>query len=254
MFKNSSALGAFGEFVYQQFCEANGFVCERTNYCHTDFLVKPNREAAQIYVDVKTTQGAPHEYRGKRYHSEIAYDSITVNKDIVNLIPDKKSPFKAHEFIEIGNTKDLYQKWRNTNKKNKRNDSTMQEDEFLKLKVIFSKTKYPKIRIVERGDASQKRWTGTVDNLPGSDTTIKRSDATLFIQYGCIEFEQKISRIMLFPHELFFNGSISMLEPSQRQKNKGIKHVVDLDLYKNKYPEMIFSDLESLINFVKKLV
>lgn len=252
MFKNASTLGAFGEFVYKRFCETHGVVCERTNYCHTDFLVTRSQETVQIYVDVKTTQRHTHEYRGKRRHSEIVYESISVSKDIVTLIPDEKSPFKDKGVIQIGYLRDLHQEWLSNEEASKRNNSMISKEEISELRNIFSKTKFPKVRIVERGDASQSRWTGTVDNLPGTDETIKKSDITLFIQYGCFDFQQIISSITIFPHELFLSELAPMLEPSQRQRNKGIKQVVDLHAYRNKHPEFLFQNLEKLKNFVMK--
>lgn len=57
---------------------------------------------------------------------------------------------------------------------------------------------------------------------------------------------------MIFPHELIRNGDIKMKEPDCRQKKKGIKDVIDLDCFKKDFPNLIFLNIEELVDFVKK--
>lgn len=252
MFKNLSVLGAFGEFVYKAFCESRGMRCQRTNYCHTDFLVTSNSCGLEVYVDVKSTQSLSNGYRGKRFHSQIVYDTIVVREGMVRLIPDAKSPHFELGPFELGTTNALLHQWQNTPKNAQKNKSILSEGLLRELRDFFVTSKYPRMRLIERGDASAKRWTGTVDNLPGSARVIDGSDVTVFVQYGCHDFKQAVSTIMLFPHELFRNNKIRMAEPCDRQRNKGITKVVDLKLFASDFPELVFSDVESLKHFVIK--
>lgn len=251
MFKNASTLGAFGEFVYQSFCESQGFICHRTNFCHTDFLITPQSGGQETFVDVKSTQNRMVGYRGKRFHSEIAYETVAVFNGTVSLIPDPKSPFYGSGKLTLGSLESLIQRWDSSpNSQNKK--APLNEQLFRELKAVFASSQYPKVRFVERGDASSKRWTGTVDNLPGSSAIIAKADATVFIQYGCSDFIQVISTIMIFPHDSIRRGEIRMLEPNTRQKNKGIIEVIDLNSFKEDFPDLVFSSVESLKRFLNR--
>lgn len=254
MFKNASKLGSFGEFVYKCFAESQGFICHRTNFCHTDFLVTPQNGGQETFVDVKSTQKQSFGYRGKRFHNEIAYETIVVFDGTVSLIPDPKSPFydRGRLTLGLGSLDSLLQKW-HANPRSQNKKTALNEHLYEELKAIFASSKFPKVRFVERGDASSKRWTGTVDNLPGSNAIIEKADATVFIQYGCSSFNQVISKIMIFPHDLIRRGGIRMLEPNARQKNKGILEVVDLNSFAEDFPNLVFSSVESVKRFINTL-
>jgi hypothetical protein len=250
MFKNTSALGAFGEHVYQNFCEIHGFFCKRTNYCHTDFHITRKRDHISIFVDVKSTLSRRNGYHGKRFHDEIAYETIAVWDGRVVLIPDQKSPHHNQGSYDLGPLDTLYDQWKKNPKKNQRKKSFSHEHRYHELKSLFDKSQYPRVRLVERGDASSKRWTGTVDNLPGGAKAIDDNDATLFIQYDCQNFQQVISKIMLFPHDLIHSGKIQMAKPNARQINKGITQVIDLKSFSNDFPSFVFPDIKSLMKFL----
>ncbi len=52
-FSNQSQLGVFGEFVYKKYCESLGFDIERTNFCHTDFLLH-SKDSGKILQQLQT--------------------------------------------------------------------------------------------------------------------------------------------------------------------------------------------------------
>ena len=121
------------------------------------------------------------------------------------------------------------------------------------LKELFSKSQYPRLRTVERGDASGKRWTGTVDNLPGSEKVINDNDVTIFLEFGCENFQEKLSRIYLFWHHLLNEGKIKMSEPNNMQKKKGIQQVIDLKAFAINSPQLVFNNLDDLKSYIKSI-
>ena len=250
MFNNASTLGAFGEFVYSTFCRTQGLVCIRTNFCHTDFLVTEVISSQHAYVDVKTAEGNPTPYRGRRYHGEIVYEAIAVSNGIVQLTPDKLSLIRSSNPIVLGNLSQLYELWKGSTQKPEIKRISSDKIEHTVIRSMLAKNGYLKVRIVERGEASASRWTGTVDNLPGSRRTIEANDATVFIQYKCDHFRQIVARITLFPHNLIREGRVPMRAPTKRQANKGIDQVVDLESYFVTYSNLTFSDLDEFENFL----
>lgn len=248
-FKNSSQLGAFGEFAYKKVCARYGVSFQKTNFCHTDFRVDVNK--LEKYVDVKTTLRHKNTYKGKRFNAAIIYDLISISENKVLLVPDKASPFESQGVIEVGDLAELHKDWMVDSSKKEERTSIISNEIINALKNLFAASKYRKTRIVARGDASRNRWTGTVDNLPGSESIVSKNDATVFLQYGCCNFTQTLASITLFPHELITSNQVPMLEPNLRQKNKGIQQVIDLDLYRLKFPSMFFQDFEKFILYAK---
>ncbi len=246
MFQNTSQLGAFGEFVYSEFCQSRGLACERTNFCHTDFLVTNGANGEKTYVDVKTSEGRLVAYSGRRYHRAMAYETVIVSQHLVHLIPDKLSPFYCGNSIQIGAAPKLLQQFELNNRKPKKRSFILGDSELDELRALMSQMGYQRVRFVERGDASGKRWTGAVDNLPGSERIVDGADVTIFVQYGCIDFHQTVSKIMIFPHQLIKDGMVPMQIPTKRQRGKGIDRVVNLNEFQNIHPKLIFSNLEEL--------
>ena len=246
-----SQLGVFGEFVYKKYCESLGFDIERTNFCHTDFLLHSKDINQSYYIDVKSTISDKKKYKGKRYHKDIVYESVLILEEKVFLVPDHNSPFQAEDRQELGDLLGWIDKWKkNTDichkKKSRLEDSTIKE-----LKDLFAQTQCPNLRIVERGDASSKRWTGTVDNLPGSPKVIDSADVTVFFEFGCEDFKEKLSRIYLIWHGLLRTNDIKMLTPDSRQRKKGIKEVIDLCAFGNDHPNLVFDNLDSFKLYLK---
>lgn len=251
-FRNTSQLGAFGEFVYKRFCEKQGHCVERTNYCHTDFLVTHKGTGKQIYVDVKASYTAVHGYKNKRFGKDIVYDTILVSAGRVTLIPDDGSFFRDKGKRDLGPIDQLVAEWSSSHKTKATRKRALSDESFSRLKAAFSVSPYPRFRLVERGDASSKRWTGTVDNLPGSRSTQSKFDATVFVQYGCLNFQQFVSKVMLIPHRLLLERSVKMTKPSSRQSKKKISEVMDLVCYECKFPEYVFEGLDQLVDFVEE--
>lgn len=250
-FSNKSQLGTFGEFIYKKYCESLGFGIERTNYCHTDFVLKTKNTSESQYVDVKASLKDKPKYQGKRYHVKIAYELMLFLEGEIFLSPDQNSPLHNKGRHSLGSIAEWLIKWeKNTEVINKR-ESRLDSLSLNNIKQLFSQANYPRIRIVERGDASGKRWTGTVDNLPGSTKVVKSNDATIFIEFGCEDFVEEVSKIYLIWHHLLHNKKIKMSKPNSRQAKKGIVEVIDMKAFVSEYPELVFDSLEDLRSYIK---
>jgi len=253
MFNNKSQLGAFGEYVYKTYCESIGFNCKRTNYCHTDFMISNQANGEVKYIDVKTTLAKKNRYSGVRYGEDIAYDLVYVNEDYVYIYPDKNSPLFSNTSIKVGEVAELEKHWRQYQPSEAKLLNERDIEIFEELKGIFKDTKYKKIRLIQRGDASQKRWSGTIDNLPGSESLLSKYSATVFVQFGCSGFAQIVDHIIFFPHEFISTGAVKMGKLTDRQHKKGIKEVIDISMYKNDHPDYVFKSLEDVRVFSQSL-
>jgi hypothetical protein len=247
---SSSRRGAFGEFIYKTFCESKNFETTRTNYCHTDFLIKSKTSGDSVFVDVKSTLKSSNGFKRKRFHKQIIYDTISFNGDDVWLIPDEKSPFFAEGKQLLGSVNSLRDQWEQRKSEKIGNRRIIDDLSYQKLIKIFANSPYPKLRIVERGDASGKRWSGLVDNLPGSDATIAKYDASIFIKYGCSDFQHYMEYIFLIPHWMVTSGAVKMSEPHKRQRDKGIVRVVDLNTFLVDHSDLVFNNLESIEKYI----
>jgi len=250
-FSNKSQLGAFGEFIYKKFCNSHGIYIERTNFCHTDFFIKSGDQRHSHYVDVKTTLRATDKYSGKRYHDEIAYELIVISRDEVFFTPDFNSILRNHGRVKLGTLDTLINEWEQDSDVVKKRKRITDQLLLSKLEDQCANSKYPRIRFVERGAASATRWTGTVDNLPGTQSTINNADATIFLEYQCKDFQEDLSRILFIPHGLITANKIQMRQPNKRQKNKGIDRVIDLPAFVAEYPEYVFATIASLRTFLQ---
>jgi len=253
-FSNKSQLGSFGEFVYKSHCESLGFHIERTNYCHTDFLLRTGESDRPQYIDVKSTLSNKKSYKGTRYHEDISYDLIVILDNELFLVPDNKSPLNKKGIYLLGSISEWMTRWQQRTEIARTRKFRLEKKNQLELKDIFARAGYPRIRIVERGDASGKRWSGTVDNLPGSSKIVDGHDVTLFIEYGCEGFVEKVASIYLIWHHLLHNRKITMSKPNSRQSNKGIVEVVDLKAFKRERPELVFDGLEELKHFIESSI
>lgn len=245
-FSNKSQLGSFGEFVYRMHCESLGLHLERTNYCHTDFRLKSEDSGRDIYIDVKSTLSDKNSYQRPRYHNDISYDLIILLAGEVFLVPDKISPLHDKGRTPLGPITEWVAKWLQNTEVSRKRECRLMESTRHDLGGIFANAGYQRLRIVERGDASWKRWSGTVDNLPGSLKVINDYDVTLFIEFGCEDFIEKTSRIYLIWHHLLHKRKIKMAHPSDRQLKKGVSEVIDLKYFSIEHPELVFENIESL--------
>ena len=253
-FLNQSQLGAFGEFVYKTHCESLGLQIDRTNFCHTDFLVQSKGTNQSYYVDVKSTLSDKKKYQGKRYHDNIAYELLLILRGRVLIVPDHNSPLQSKSRHDLGEFSDWLAKWQENSEIAHKKESKLDDSIIMELKDLFSQMNCPRLRIVERGDASGKRWTGTVDNLPGSSTVIDSKDVTVFFKFGCEDFKEKISKIYLIWHSLLHAKQIKMQKPDSRQTKKGITEVIDLTAFTKDYPNLVFDNLDSIKSYLKNEV
>ena len=247
---NYSKRGAFGEYAYRHFAQSRGFKVERTNFCHTDFCITNHDKEIASYVDVKTTTRNIKKYSGTRFHSEILYELICISKNLVLFFPDTRSPFYTGEAMEIGSLVLMVNLWTDKSLDELVNHSRNLDP--IKEKVCngFVGSKYPRVRVVIRGEASQNRWSGTVDNLPGPSDALIKFDATVFVEFDCKDFSEYVKRIMLFPHYLIKDGSIKMKGPNKRQVNKGIHRVIDLEDFGKNFPRLCFQSIDELLNSI----
>ncbi len=247
---SKSKRGAFGEFVYANFCKINGFDVLRTNFCHTDYFLSTKTKTNSWYVDVKTTERSITRYGGRRFHDEILYELIFFKDQNIYLAPDSASPFNKGEPILLGQIDYLQSLWLDSKPlEHLVNDRT----NYLRLGQLIEslkKSSFKKIRLIERGDASSSRWSGTVDNLPGSDKVINENDATIFIQYKCIDFQEKIDLIFFISHALVVDGFFIMTEPKKRQKDKGINRVLDIEEFIKNHQQFVFKSLDELERYI----
>jgi hypothetical protein len=251
-FANKSQLGAFGEFVYMEYSKSLGFKIDRTNLCHTDYYLEDKDKNKFYYVDVKSAISDRSRYSGTRYHDEIVYESVLVLGQRVVFVPDKLSPFYDYGRRDLGSLSEWTNKWNSHTEGIAKRKRKIKSIDFDHLKSLFKNLSTPKMRLVERGDASGKRWSGTVDNVPGTDSIINRHDVTVFIEYGCDNFKEKINRIYLILHSLLQANSIKMIKSNSRQLKKGFTQHVDLVNFEKDYPEYVFDGLNSLSAYLKK--
>ena len=253
MFKNSSELGSFGEFVYLKFVQLNGLKIEKKGIFEHDFIIDN-----KFLVDVKTTEKNKSRWSGKRTNSDFIYDLIVVHGGLVKIYPDKNSPLINHFGNTIGDTKKLYLEWVNFKKENKvnpnrkvKNKHTLNRN-IIKDKIIsaFKKTSYKKIRCIFRGSVSKTRWKSSPDNLPGSSRKIKDNDVTVFIQMKSNNYTETVSKIFLIIHNSL--SDIEMKKGDARQIKKGILNVVDLEWFSENKGDLVFDSVEDLEIFITK--
>ena len=103
MFKNTSELGSFGEFLYLKFVRSKGMSIEKEGIFEHDFII--NNE---FIIDVKTTEKNNTKWSGKRANPEFIYDMITVNDGIVKIFPDLNSPLIYYSGHILGETNELF--------------------------------------------------------------------------------------------------------------------------------------------------
>lgn len=250
-FSNVAQLGSFGEFVYRDLCLKNNLVIQRTNFCHTDFVIYLDKYT--IYIDVKTSESKIHAYKGKRFHEKIIYESIAIDGEFVKFFPDINSPLSEHAGTSLGTLTEFKTRWLTLQEGHTKKSSRLADIERTSLEDAL-RILYSSFRFVERGDASKSRWTGTVDNLPGSSKIIDSYEVTVFLQFGCENFEEKLQRITLIPHILLRQGKAPMCKSDKRQAKKGLEEVLDLGAYHQKFPYLSFVTVKEFIFGFENLV
>jgi hypothetical protein len=168
----------------------------------------------------------------------------------VQLTPDKMSLIRSSTPIRLGILSQLYELWMGSTRKSAIQHISVGKVEHSEIRSMLAEKGYMRVRMVERGEASASRWTGTVDNLPGSQRIIDANDATVFIQYKCQEFRQVVARITFIPHYLIREGRVAMKSPVRRQADKGIEQLVDLEAYFATYSYLTFANLERFKKFL----
>jgi len=252
MFKNTSELGGFGEYVYLKFVQSKGMNIKKEGIFEHDFIV--NNE---FLIDVKTTEKNKKKWSGKRTNPKFIYDLITINDGIVKIFPDLNSPLIHYSGQILGETNDLFAQWLDFKKKNKSNPIRKARNKHIlnrdliesQIISIFENTSLKKVRCIFRGSVSKTRWSSSPDNLPGSYKKINDNDATIFIQMFSNNHSETISNIFLILHDSL--SDIKMKLGDKRQSNKGILSVVDLEWFAENKCDFVFERVEDLEIFVK---
>ena len=252
MFKNTSELGSFGEFVYLNFVRSKGMSIEKEGIFEHDFIINN-----QYLIDVKTTEMNKTKWSGKRTNPDFIYDMITVNDGCVKIFPDLNSPLISFSGHNLGNTNELFDQWiafKKQSKSNKirkiLNKHTLNRDLIdTQITSLFANTSLKKVRCIFRGSVSKTRWSSSPDNLPGSLKKINENDVTIFIQMFSNNHSETISKLFLILHDSL--SDIKMKQGDKRQANKGILSVVDLEWFAEHKCDFVFDNIEDLEIFVK---
>lgn len=245
MFRTTAEKGSFGEYCYMLFAKENGFLIRKEGILECDFIVSD-----KYLIDVKTTESEKVKYVGTRISENISYDVISIKDGIVKIYPDLISPLKNFSGDVIGKTDVLLDRWRQSKKTGKvlRSQKSIHKENRNSIKSeildLFKKSKNEKLRIVFRGLVSNTRWKSSPDNLPGSVSQIANNDITVFVQMKSENNAEKVSKIYIFKHIDLYK--FPMKNTDQRQKNKGIEKVIDLEEFEKKFPELIFENMEGL--------
>jgi hypothetical protein len=213
----------------------------------------------EIFIDVKSTIKDTQGYKGNRPQRRFNYyyDQVVINEKYIKLNPDKDSPIKKYNDLILENPSKFFNEWKTAEKEKKYLTIAEKKRKEIKKKIeeIFY-NKNIKIRVLDRGEVSEKGW-GTKqkpDNIPGSEKHYKKFTATILIQYiDKNETEEEISKILYFKHNEF-GYKIKLIEPfSKRQKDKGVYKIIDYDDFEKNNSEYIFKNLNELIIFAKNL-
>jgi hypothetical protein len=251
---NDQKKGPFGEYIYREFAKSKKFEVYLTNIADTDVKLKLNEK--EYEVDVKTTEIDSGGYKGVRHRQDILYEQVVLTNSYAKINPDNNSPFKKYDKKDliINNIDELFKRWKNSEYVKKPINSYQNFRNKIKKKInnLFIK-KNINIRVVCRGSVSLTRWSSWPDNLPGTKKTINKYPATVFVQFIYKNNQnEKISDIFYINHK-DLGKKIKLIEPNNRQKNKGINKVINFEAFKIDIPELIFKNLAELESFVKKL-
>ena len=194
-------------------------------------------------------------YSGVRVRTDICYDLISVNDNIVSIFPDINSPLIIYKGEKIGERNALYQEWmlikKDRNKKISTRNIHKDKRNYIRDEI---KKSYPagNIRVIFRGSVSNTRWSSLPDNLPGTISTIRKFDATVFAQMLTINGSEQIAKLFLFNHGDV--PKIAMKTADSRQIKKGIAEVIDLDWYVENFQSHIYSNLDELKTGLQKFL
>jgi hypothetical protein len=252
LFKNAAQLGAFGEFAYRQHAVTNGLTLEAARMLEYDFLVS-DEEGRQYTVDVKTTLKNATRYSGARARQGIVYELISIQNNLVLLIPDPKSPLLKYGTSQnICQLDNLYTQWQDF-RKSKNSMGPLYVKHLTKRaqakKELIDFFNPLKVRVVIRGSVSETRWNSPPDNLPGSPNTIGKNDLTIFLQMSTEQDFEEVARVLIFKHE---DIELYPKRPSnRRQRNKNIESVIDLEAFQKEFKDLVFQNLAEVINNLK---
>ncbi len=259
MFSNSS-LGNFGEYVYRRFAEGEGYTVYKFGIQERDFEISAPGCDRVWSVDVKATRTGVHPYSGKRFIPGCLYEMVCISDDgNVYLSADEKSPF-AGKARRLGALAELYKLWQEgrLERKNVRHLKSGKVDPYRArrkkigsiIKAAYKESMGQRVRVVWRGRVSKTRWSSSPDNLPGSASTIARHDATVFIQTDTQDNQEQIDCLIFIQHGHI--DDLPLKAPDARQVRKGIRRVLDVQQYIERFPQNSYRSLETLLASIKK--
>ena len=246
--------GEYAEFVYLYFVRSKKIIASKTQYKEIDVTL--NIDDKNIYIDVKSTISKNKRYLGKRPRKDAFYDYVSISDTYTKIYPDKGSPLEKYENI-IFDTKEMLDKWKKS-KPEKRIEKHDRKIILNSIKDILLKLNLDKqIRVVSRGPVSLSGWTSHPDNVPGKESTYKKFDYTIFIQFKYQDeknndYSEIVSKIYIFKHSEF-NGKIQLKDADNRQKINKIYKVLDWDYFDKNFQNQIFYSIQELKSYILKI-
>ena len=241
MFKNTSQQGDFGEYLYIEFCKKNNIDCDRVNRLGRDI------DLANVKIDVKTTYNQNQKnWSDKKYKPHVKYDVIFIDKVnySVYLYPEKDSPLRKDFYeVKLGELTDLYDEWKTSQYEGKDKFDLIEYERKEFLQRVSKKFRLR--RLLYRVDTH--KWIGYPDNIPGS---WDKYDATIFLK---IKFDWEKDKIGEIKYYLFLSDEMDLYpdaKPTKRQREKGIKKIIDLEEFEKTFSRNIFTNRDKLINYI----
>jgi hypothetical protein len=253
LFRNDAAKGSFGEFVYQSCLEERGFSVLATRRCEHDFLIRDHQGAA-YRVDVKTTTKEITKYLGLKVSDAICYDLVQISlaDGRVTIFPDLNSPLANFGPILVNDFSTLEQRWKIYQLTVKIRDKASKANPILdaiRSDLKLSCNERIRFRVLYRGQASKYRWgPQRPDNIIPNAGQRSKFDYTVFVQTKCVQFEEALAELHLFPHSRL--EEFETVPSSARQQAKGINEVIDTDLFASQHPELVFLSTAGLCEYI----
>ena len=247
---NHSILGSFGEFVYGKICEQERVEHEISHILETDFRV--NFRGKLFEVDVKTTRPHTSFAKAKKYpkrNKSICYDLLVVGLDGVSLYPDPDSWISEVRSFDRSQSEELLSQWQESIqsviRKSSSNNPATEARRLLKRQIENSFRTQQLVRVIIRGQVSDTRWKDAPDNLIPKPSQLVKFQATIFLQFQTTGREEVLKKILYLDHDHI--AAWPTLDASDRQKNKGIDRVLDLQNFEVLFANSVFTSVDDLL-------
>tara|TARA_E500000178_G_C16984625_1_gene737536 strand:- start:174 stop:926 length:753 start_codon:yes stop_codon:yes gene_type:complete len=246
---NRQEKGAFGEYVFSHFLTDQKIEHQKVNRFGRDFEIFFRGKKHNI--DLKTSS-KNQVWTNKKYGKfGISYDVVFIEEknNSVVFYPDVDSPLYDNYYAyKLGNLSYLKNKFNGlkTDFKGKK-EKQHNPSHLIKNKI---KNQGKNIRVLYRIDTHN--WKGFPDNLPGS---YKKYDATVFLRlkFDWNTDEPNFEQGYLLLTKDLDKNKYPLIEAQQRQRNKGIKSVINWSEFKNKFDHLCFHDENKLLLAIKNI-